>query len=181
MTTIGDEEVAGLDEKAVDAACEVARLTTRKSVEDIIRAYLATARRSIEPSGDATAPDAVTEAELARYICRCNELSACGEYPWWSRLAEILSALSSPQGEQGGWRPPRLTDAMILAACEAHYGKRLVARSGGPEGIAMTVEGIDWTFTKAFRRMWKGALAAAPRPADEGGRDTIAQLDKEGR
>ena len=35
-----------------------------------------------------------TSDELSRYIERCRELSDGGEYSWWSRLAEILSALT---------------------------------------------------------------------------------------
>ncbi|TDR27813.1 hypothetical protein [Aquamicrobium defluvii] len=45
--------------------------------------------------------------ELCRYIEQCREISNGGEYPWWSRLAEILSALAEPAGEaepvQVGW------------------------------------------------------------------------------
>lgn len=37
--------------------------------------------------------------ELCRYIEQCREISNGGEYPWWSRLAEILSALAEPAGE----------------------------------------------------------------------------------
>lgn len=40
-----------------------------------------------------------TSDELSRYIERCRELSDGGEYSWWSRLAEILSALTEPAGE----------------------------------------------------------------------------------
>lgn len=40
-----------------------------------------------------------TSDELSRYIERCRELSDGGEYSWWSRLAEILSALAEPAGE----------------------------------------------------------------------------------
>ena len=44
--------------------------------------------------------------ELCRYIEQCREISNGGEYPWWSRLAEILSALAEPAGEAGpvAWR-----------------------------------------------------------------------------
>lgn len=40
-----------------------------------------------------------TSDELSRYIERCRELSDGGEYSWWSRLSEILSALAEPAGE----------------------------------------------------------------------------------
>lgn len=35
----------------------------------------------------------VRDNELRRYIDKCTEMANGGEYAWWSRLAEILSAL----------------------------------------------------------------------------------------
>lgn len=51
--------------------------------------------------------------ELCRYIEQCREISNGGEYPWWSRLAEILSALAEPAGEAGPskWSIPGSTYA----------------------------------------------------------------------
>ncbi len=39
-----------------------------------------------------TGSELVTDAEIRRYIDKCNELAANGEYEWWSRLSEILTA-----------------------------------------------------------------------------------------
>lgn len=50
---------------------------------------------ALASSDPAPATGGVVEAdELRRYIDRCRELSAQGEYAWWSRLADILAALS---------------------------------------------------------------------------------------
>lgn len=56
---------------------------------------------------------------------------------------------------------PKLTNEMIYAAACAHYGKRRVDR-GSVVGITMTVNGQDYNFPQAFRRMWRGAWSAAP-------------------
>lgn len=34
-------------------------------------------------------------SEIERYVARCIEMSADGEYQWWSRLAEILASLEA--------------------------------------------------------------------------------------
>lgn len=49
---------------------------------------------------------------------------------------------------------PRLTDAMIRAACKAHFG------SDNSEGINVTAHDVDWSFRDAFKRMWHGAWSA---------------------
>lgn len=46
---------------------------------------------------------------------------------------------------------PRLTDGIIYAACAGHYGARNFHTT---DGVAMTVQGVDYSFTEAFRRMW---------------------------
>ncbi|KVU10333.1 hypothetical protein [Burkholderia ubonensis] len=61
--------------------------------------------------------------------------------------------------------PKRITAAMIESAMEHHYGKRRVRQNGGAGGIVMTVNDTDWSGIDAMRRFWKGALAAAPQPA----------------
>jgi hypothetical protein len=58
---------------------------------------------------------------------------------------------------------PRLTDAMIRAACKAHYGDDNI------DGIGMTADDRDWSFEQAFKRMWSGARRAALAPAKAGG------------
>ncbi|UYZ08576.1 hypothetical protein CFBP5507_06125 [Agrobacterium salinitolerans] len=62
-----------------------------------------------------------------------------------------------------GWQlvPIKPTKDMAYAAACAHYGKKRVDQTG-IEGISMTVNNIDYNFSAAFRRFWKGALAAAP-------------------
>ncbi|KVT65644.1 hypothetical protein WK55_31305 [Burkholderia ubonensis] len=61
--------------------------------------------------------------------------------------------------------PKRITAAMIESAMEHHYGKRRARQNGGAGGIVMTVNDTDWSGIDAMRRLWKGALAAAPQPA----------------
>jgi len=52
-------------------------------------------------------------------------------------------------------RLPRLTRAMIAAACAGHFGKRATDQLG-IEGIDLTADGRNWTFEQGFRRMWRG-------------------------
>lgn len=97
----------------------------------------------------------------------------------------IPSTTPAPlSGRDGGLREamPRLDDGMILAACEAHYGKRRVDENGGIRGISMTVDGADYDFQQAFRRMWAGvrkelksraALAAVPPETAEMEREPV--------
>lgn len=51
-------------------------------------------------------------------------------------------------------RLPRLTDAMIRAACKAHFGTDAI------DVVDLTVNEMNWTFRDAFKRMWSGARAA---------------------
>ena len=62
------------------------------------------------------------------------------------------AAMPDDAVERGKW--PRLTEAMIMAACKAHYG------SDNIDGISMTVDGRNYSFRQAFRRMWKGVCAS---------------------
>jgi hypothetical protein len=59
---------------------------------------------------------------------------------------------------------PPLTDAMIEAAMEGHYGKRRTRENGGARGIIMTANDVDYSGYDAFKRMWKAAMRAAPLP-----------------
>ncbi|HDR8931715.1 TPA: VRR-NUC domain-containing protein [Burkholderia vietnamiensis] len=87
------------------------------------------------------------------------------------RIAAILSRSPAMAAEAAaipaGYAlvPVKITDEMIEAAMESHYGKRRVRQHGGAAGIAMTVNEHDWNGIDAMRRFWKGALAAAPQPA----------------
>lgn len=55
---------------------------------------------------------------------------------------------------------PRLTDAMMRAACKAHFGTDNI------DGIVVTVKERDWSFREAFKRMWSGARSALiPAPS----------------
>lgn len=51
-------------------------------------------------------------------------------------------------------RCDKLTDAMMRAACKAHF------RSENIDGVNITFHGIDYSFRQAFRRMWNGAIRA---------------------
>lgn len=73
---------------------------------------------------------------------------------------DAMSALSNPPA-QTGWRKPRLTESMMRAACKAHFGDENI------DGVCITVKDRDWTFREAFKRMWRGALSAAPQPKGE--------------
>lgn len=50
---------------------------------------------------------------------------------------------------------PRLTEKMMRAACQAHFG------SDNIDGIDITVHGRNWSFRDAFKRMWSAARKAA--------------------
>lgn len=106
------------------------------------------------PTPDGAVTDAMVEAALhgADYIPNADNRK-------WMRAA-LSAALSHPAD---GWRlvPEKPTDEMMHSAACAHYGKRRVGLTG-IDGISMTVNGIDYNFRTAFKRFWKGALAAAP-------------------
>lgn len=59
---------------------------------------------------------------------------------------------------------PNLTEAMIIAACEAHYGKG----NTHIDGIDLTADGINYTFRDGFKRMWEGAKKASSAARDNG-------------
>ncbi|WP_157648312.1 hypothetical protein [Burkholderia ubonensis] len=77
--------------------------------------------------------------------------------------AAASPAVSIPDGY--ALVPKRITTKMIESAMEHHYGKRRARQNGGAGGIVMTVNDTDWSGIDAMRRLWKGALAAAPQPA----------------
>jgi len=69
---------------------------------------------------------------------------------------------------------PRLTDAMIRAACMAHFG------SDNIEGIDVTAHDHNWSFRDAFRRMWHGAFSAlTTEPAAPEGRQEDERIRRE--
>ena len=82
------------------------------------------------------------------------------------RLGEAINRLASPVRLAGILAEPQalppLTDAMILAAAEAHYGRGTVRASGGPDGIVMTACDVEYSFRQMMTRMWP-ALAGARR------------------
>lgn len=102
----------------------------------------------------------VSSLKLGSTVMTRNLIDALEE------LQRLRSQSLSTQQPMGEVRLPRLTQALICAAAEGHYGKHRVAKSGGPKGIAMTVDGRDWSFDQAFKRMWKG-LASALHPNQE--------------
>lgn len=75
-----------------------------------------------------------------------------------------------PVAVPAGWKlvPVKPTDAMAHAAACAHYGKRQADRNG-IVGIDVTANDINYSFLQAFRRFWKGALAAAPQSLSAAG------------
>lgn len=67
--------------------------------------------------------------------------------------APFFAAWHGRADGMGKW--PKLTGAMIEAACKAHYGTE------NADGVTLTVNDRDWSFREAFKRMWKGARKAA--------------------
>jgi hypothetical protein len=65
-----------------------------------------------------------------------------------------------------GWTlvPEKISDEMIEAAMEAHYGKKRVKAHGGAQGVDMTVNDRYYNGHDAMRRFWKGALTAIKYP-----------------
>ncbi|WP_337056335.1 hypothetical protein [Pseudomonas sp. USHLN015] len=141
-------------------------------------AWQARAALSAPPAADGSEP---AEALAARLI---SERAAVLGHPVpWAQAIEITATITKMPDEEKaallalddappaagvpeGWKlvPIRLTPAMILSGLEGHYGKRLVAEAGGPIGVAMTSNCIDYNGEQAMRRFWRGLLAAAPTP-----------------
>lgn len=71
-----------------------------------------------------------------------------------------------PVAVPDGWKlvPVKITQQMIEGAMAAHYGVRRLRQAGGPGGVDMTVNCINYNGNQAMKRMWAGALAAAPTP-----------------
>ena len=61
---------------------------------------------------------------------------------------------------------PRLTEAMIIAACKAHYGSKIVDQLG-IDGIDLATEAREYTFRDGFKRMWSGVRAVIRAEAAE--------------
>ena len=103
---------------------------------------------------------AEAEAKMLREALHKIE-SGYGANDICARIAR--DALSAQVQDVAGWQlvPIKPTKAMAYAAACEHYGKKRVDQTG-IEGISMTVNGIDYNFPTAFRKFWKGALAAAP-------------------
>lgn len=103
--------------------------------------------------------------EALRFSASRSVMSAADETRILSALSTQVQDVAIPEGWQlVPIKPPK--DMAYAAAC-AHYGKKLVDQTG-IEGISMTVNGIDYNFSAAFRRFWKGALAAAPEKQEGG-------------
>jgi hypothetical protein len=73
----------------------------------------------------------------------------------------VLEAADALQAHASPREFPKLTDAMIEAACEAHYGKRNARKAGGADGIDMTADGNNWSFRQALKRMWPAIARTA--------------------
>ncbi|OCJ67630.1 hypothetical protein A6U97_02595 [Agrobacterium tumefaciens] len=85
------------------------------------------------------------------------------------RIRSSLSAQVQDVAIPEGWQlvPIKPTKDMAYAAACAHYGKKRVDQTG-IEGISITVNNIDYNFSVAFRRFWKGALSSAPAKQEDG-------------
>jgi hypothetical protein len=79
-----------------------------------------------------------------------------------AKFAAYFAYAATPKG----WKlvPEKISDAMIESGMEGHYGKRRVRQQGGAFGIDMTVNNHCYNGYEAMRRIWKGALSAAPNP-----------------
>ena len=61
-----------------------------------------------------------------------------------------------------GWvlAPKKLPAELIQAALVGHYGKRRLAQAGGPDGMDMTVNDVNYSGADGVRRMWRGLVSA---------------------
>ncbi len=93
-------------------------------------------------------------------------ISAAPTPPAGPRESPCTPPAQQPVAVPDGYRllPVKITRPMIEAALYAHYGKRRVRQVGGAVGVDMTANGINYSGLQALRRMWAGALAAAPTP-----------------
>ena len=84
--------------------------------------------------------------ELHRYIERCREMSNRGEYSWWSRLSEILSALAEPAGEAepSKWSIPGSTYAGATTPPVSAMNKRNFNEVMGDWWSDSETDKYDW-------------------------------------
>lgn len=73
-----------------------------------------------------------------------------------------LFGTTNPKAGRWVFVPEKISNEMIEAAMEAHYGKRRVRAHGGAKGIDMTVNDKHYDGYEAMRRLWKGALSVVP-------------------
>ena len=120
--------------------------------------------------------------ELQRYIVRCKELSNDGEYTWWTRLAEILSALAPPEAEArlrervweanvdaGRWEDAhRELLNVVLACCDPDFA--VCGLRPGPERDA-----LEAVIRRQRTFHAKGLPAAEARLAQAEGGPTVTE------
>jgi ribA/ribD-fused uncharacterized protein len=148
-------------------ACDPGQYGKDDVLCDLIRAHFASQGAPTFPAPVAQAADSgedefVSDAEfdqITEELRQGNPVGYAKAQAWAKRV------LAPAPGQSGkGVIAPKLTQEMIEAACEAHYGKRQVHAVGGAVGVDATANGTNYTFSQAFRRMWRGAWKAAAQP-----------------
>jgi len=115
------------------------------------------------PASDAAVPAGErTDADLLRLIAKDHERLAPNAYHSADTLRQIADRIAAAPkvASDTGAGLPRLTRAMMRAACKAHYGDDNI------DGISLTVGGHDYNFAQGFARMWKGVRKALATPTD---------------
>lgn len=123
-------------------------------------------------------PPAAQSAQIGALREALEEVRACmlrggdgqeGDFGWnITRLNKarptIRAALSASgadtEAQIVAW--PKLTDSMIRAAADAHYGK---GSGANVDGISMTAHDRDWSFRQFMKRIWPAMKRAASRSA----------------
>lgn len=161
------------DTLASPAPVPAARLYTEAELAEhvaiAVQQGMQRAARTPVPA-EAVAAPVLTVDEIEEIIKRTETATTSdgGVAIWTRRMASALSAalnarlsVTSDMPVGDGSKLPRLTERMMRAACKAHFGDDNI------DGINLTADGVDWSFRDAFKRMWKGLLAAS---AEEAGR-----------
>jgi Lar family restriction alleviation protein len=84
---------------------------------------------------------------------------------WNRRAPSSQTTTLAPKGY--ALVPIKPTKQMAYKAACHFYGKKPVDRAGGIIGIVMQARDGDPTFWTAFKKIWKAALAHAPRPSEQ--------------
>lgn len=173
MTTIADqlaalvkalEDIAAIEDQLVGSDWEEIE-QARKIATDALAAY----NSAQKAEGEVVVTDELRKEMAAEFVEAVFASFERGRQQGIESAKEIIGDMQSlgfaaSSAQEPGWVmvPVEPDRAMATGACESHYGARRTRTAGGIDGVDMTVNNNGFNFWEAWRRMWKGALAAAP-------------------